>query len=106
MAVGAELPATAAAAAATTAAATAAAEATAATAAAAATRALLRLVDVQRPAAQLAPVQLRDGLLGLLVGAHLDEGKAARAARLTVGDDLGVRDGAELPEGVAQLELG
>src|SRR5262249_31089515 len=96
------LPATSAAAATTTA--TPATETT--TTAAAAARPLLGLVDRQRPAAELAAVQLVNGLLGLLVAAHLDEREAAGPAGLAVRHHLGIRDGAVLAEHLAQLELG
>src|SRR3990170_1110222 len=54
---------------------------------AAPTLALLRLTDVDLPAADLAAVQLRDGLAGLARRAHLDEAEAARPSGLAVGDD-------------------
>src|SRR5262249_38677265 len=50
-------------------------------------RALSGLAHIELPALHVAPVQRRDGLLGLVVRAHLDEPEAARASRVPVGDD-------------------
>src|SRR5262245_63664838 len=50
-------------------------------------RALLSLAHIELPAVDVAPVQGRDGLLGLAVRAHLDEPEAARAPGVAVGDD-------------------
>src|SRR5207237_884638 len=88
--------ATAAVAAATTAAAaTAVAAATTAAAAAAAAATLLRLVDLDRATVQLFSVHLGQGRHRFLVGAERYESEAARAARLTVGDDLRLVDVSE-----------
>src|SRR6266850_2537608 len=70
----------------------------AAATAAAAAGALPGLAHVQLPALQLPPVQLGDRLLGLRIGAHLDEAEAPRAARAAVGDDRGGLAGAGLGE--------
>src|SRR6185503_17162487 len=83
-----------------------AASAAATATAAAAARPLLGLIDGQRPAAELATVQLVDGLLGVLLAAHLDEREAAGPAGLAVHHHLGLGDGAALAEHFAQLELG
>src|SRR5262249_61410399 len=50
-------------------------------------RALFALAHVELPALDVAPVQRRDGLLGLVVRTHLDEPEAARAPGLAVRDD-------------------
>src|ERR687883_22770 len=65
----------------------AAVAAAAAAATAAAVFAGLRLVDGQRAPADFPAVELRDGGLTLLLGRHLDEAEAARAARVAVFDD-------------------
>src|SRR5262245_16760863 len=49
--------------------------------------ALLGLAHIELPALDVTAVQGRDGLLGLVVRAHLDEPEAARAPGLAVGDD-------------------
>ena len=88
--------------------ASAAAEATATTAAttaAAATAAgltLFGLVHANRAALNQGPVQLSDGVLSFLRGAHGHEAKAARLAALTIGDDMNVNDVADRSEGGAQ----
>src|SRR6185437_11648186 len=65
------------------------------TAAATAARALLRLVDPQRPAAEVGAVEGLDRARS--VGArHLHEAKAARPAGLAVGDERDVFHGAVL----------
>jgi hypothetical protein len=46
-----------------------------------------RFVDVQAPAAQLAAIECRDGLLGLIVVRHLHERKTPRSARIPVRHD-------------------
>src|SRR6185503_15653367 len=56
--------------------------------------AVLRLVDLERPATEILPVQLLDGGLRLVLVVDVDEGKAARPAGLLVGDDLHRADGA------------
>ena len=86
-------------AAATTAVATAAtAAAVAAATAAAALLALLGLVNAERTPVEGAAVHTLDGLRGLLGGTHGHECKTARAARLTIGDEVDVADRSELLE--------
>ena len=75
-------------------------------AAAAATATLLGLVDVDGAPIELAAIELLDRRLGLLVRAHLDEGEATRTAGVAIHHDLRVGDGPDLPEGVAQSDLG
>ena len=102
--------ATAAAAAVATAAATAAAVATAAaavaTAAAAAVLTRLGLVDLERTVLNALAVEGLDRGLGGLVRAHLDEGEAAGAARLTVHHDVDVGHLAVLGEELPDVVLG
>src|SRR5205085_9276040 len=59
------------------------------------------LVDRQGAALEHGAVEVLDG--GLAALAHLDEAEAARAARLTVLDDLGARHAAELAERLAEV---
>jgi hypothetical protein len=87
----------------TTVATTAAGSTTAATAAAAtttatatATRSLLRLIDVERAAVEHGTVHLLHRLLSVGFAAEGNETEAAAATRITVIDDLGVLDRAEL----------
>src|SRR6185312_5593795 len=61
----------------------------------------LGLVDLEGPAGELAPVQLRDGLVRLLGVGHLDESEPARTAGLPVGHHLGLDDAAQLTKEVA-----
>lgn len=72
------------------------------TAEAAGTRGALftRTGDVHREGAalDLVPVELLDGLLGLVATAHRHEGKTARTAGELVEDDLDDTDGANLAE--------
>src|SRR5437868_1508064 len=82
---------------------TTATTAPATTTATAATGALLRLVDVDRAAAELTPAQLGDGLAGLLVAAHLDEREAARPTGLPIRHHLGVGDRAVRAEDFSEL---
>ena len=86
------------AAAATTAVAAAAAAAVAAATAAAALLALLGLVNAERAPVEGAAVHTLDGLRGLLGGTHGHECKTARAARLTIRDEVDVADRSELLE--------
>src|SRR5690606_21794986 len=65
---------------------------------AAAAAPLLRQVDVQRAAVELRAVHLLHRLLGGARVGKRHEAEAAAAARVTVGDDLGVRDLAETRE--------
>src|SRR6185437_6489909 len=103
-----------AAAATTTAAAAAAVAATAAAASttsepattATAAAAILGLLHRDLASLDVAAVDLVDGLLGLVIGRHLDEAEATRAAGLAIGDDLGIGDGAERGEQLAQIQLG
>lgn len=46
---------------------------------------LLRLVDLDRAALELVPVQLRHRVRGGVSVTHRDEGEAARLARFTIG---------------------
>ena len=86
-------------AAATTAIATAAAAAAVAAAtAAAALLALLGLVNAERAPVEGPAVHTLDGLRGLLGGTHGHECKTARAARLTIRDEVDVADRSELLE--------
>ena len=55
--------------------------------------ALLGLVHTDRSSIQLGAVELLDRRLGIRIGSHLDESKAARAASVTVGHDAGTRHG-------------
>ncbi len=96
--------ATAAAAVATTAAATATA-AEAATAATTTTAAILSLFHGHLTTLHVATIQLFDGLASFVIRRHLNEAKPTRAAGLTVGDDLGVRDRAQGGEQIAQIQL-
>jgi hypothetical protein len=80
----------------TEAAATTAAEATTATTAALLT--LLRFVDAKRPTVESATIHALDRLGGFLGGSHGHEGKAARAAGLTVRDQVDIADCSELLE--------
>ena len=81
--------------AATTTATAATAAKSAATAAAATTATtILGLLHGHRATLQVAAVELLDRLAGLVFGRHLDEAEAARPAGVTVGDDLGLGDGA------------
>src|SRR5262245_28226298 len=61
----------------------------------------LGLVDRQLPALELGAVEVGDGLVGPAL--HLDEGEAARPARLAILDDLGRGHGAVLPERLAEV---
>src|SRR5262245_54077249 len=72
----------------------------------AAARALAGLGDRELTTAELVPVQLLDGTLGLLGRAHLDEPEAARLAGRAVGDDRGRLTGADAREELAQLLAG
>ena len=83
--------------AATVAAAAAVVTAAAATAAAA-LLALLGLVNAERAPVEGAAVHTLDGLRGLLGGTHGHECKTARAARLTIRDEVDVADRSELLE--------
>src|SRR5262245_32709860 len=93
---------------ATTPAATATAAAATTAEAAAATTGLLRLrlVHRERTAVELAAAELVDRGLALGLRRHLDEPEAARAARVTVGDDAAAVDRAGLREELAQIVLG
>jgi hypothetical protein len=93
------LPATAAAAAATATATTAAAAATATAATTAATAttattvlAFLCFVDADVTPVEAGAIQFLDSGLCLFVGVHLNEGEAAWAACITVGDDMAIGD--------------
>jgi hypothetical protein len=77
---------------ATTAAATTVAAAGAVAAATRARGALAGLADVDRAALDLAAAELLDGSARLGVAAHLDEGEAARSARVAIEDDLHLDD--------------
>jgi hypothetical protein len=79
----------------TTAAAATTTEATtaAATATTAAALALLRLVDAQRSAVELLAIHVLDRSLSFGIRAHLDEGEAARAARLAIAGHQDALDG-------------
>src|SRR5262249_20936300 len=74
-----------------------------AAATAAAGSALARLVHVQVAALEVAPVELLDGLLRLLVGGHLDEAEAARAAGAAGAHHRRCFAGPRLREQLAQL---
>jgi hypothetical protein len=78
------------------------------TAAAAATTAapIFRLFDRNLAALHVATVELFDRLTGLIFGRHLDEAEATRTTGLAIGDDLGIRHGAEAAKQLAQVELG
>jgi hypothetical protein len=90
---------TAAATVATAAAAITTAAATEATAAAATARlTLLRLVHAKRPAVERTTIHPFDRLGGFLGGPHGHEGEAARAAGLTVRDQVDIADRSELLE--------
>nr|WP_323137470.1 hypothetical protein [Paraliomyxa miuraensis] len=81
-------------------------EATTATATATGTGStLFGLVHAERPAVDHGSVHALDGLLGILVGAHGQEGEAPGPAGFPVGDDLGIGDHAELLEGGAEALL-
>ena len=54
-------------------------------------RSLSAIVRCEHP--QIRIVQLRHGCLRVLIGGHLDEGKAARATRLAVPHDVHRFDG-------------
>src|SRR5262249_45214526 len=82
----------------------AAAAPAAAAAGAAPVAAVLRLVHAQRALAELAAVQLRDRVLGVVV-VHLDEAEAPRAARLAVHDDRRRVHLAEAREQVLQVRV-
>jgi hypothetical protein len=60
-----------------------------------------RLVDGQGTPLELGAVQTGDGLVGAV--AHLDEGKPARPARVTVRDHLGRLDRAVVAERLGQV---
>src|SRR6185436_9294612 len=62
-----------------------------------------RFVDAQRPAADVFAIELRDGRLGFALVRHLDETETARAARLTIHEDLDGRNFAKRTEGIAKL---
>jgi len=47
-----------------------------------------RLVDVERPAVQFSPVELRDCGFGITRFGHFDESKAPRLPGVTVGDNI------------------
>ena len=64
-----------------------------------------RLVDAQVAPAELAPIELADGLLGVLI-VHLDEAEAARATGLPVGHDGGRVHRADRREQVPQIVFG
>jgi hypothetical protein len=95
------------------AAATAAATTTAVTASAtttAATAAGTRLtrpgfVDRQSAAIVILIVQIPDCLLGLGVGVHLDESESLATPCVTVGDDLGTLNGAELRKELLKIRI-
>jgi hypothetical protein len=74
-----------------------AAEATAA-ATTAALLALLGFVHAKRPTVERATIHALDRLGGFLGGSHGHEGKAARAAGLTVRDQVDITDRSELLE--------
>src|SRR5262249_30991165 len=95
-----------------------AAPAVATTAAAAFTRGTrLGLVDRQGAALERGPVERLDRRRGLAVVGHFDEPEAPRAARLPVGDDLGLRHrpvlleqtqqvvGAGIPDEIADVDV-
>ena len=78
-----------------------------AAAAAAATGALARLADGDCPALQIAAVEVAGRRAGAVLGGHLHEGEAARAARLAVHHHLHFLDLTALGlEGRAQVHLG
>ena len=61
------------------------------------------LVDVERPALQVRPVQAANGLLRGVVVGHFDETEPARSARLTVRDHLRAHDLPKGGKGITQL---
>src|SRR5205085_223677 len=73
-------------------------------AAAAAVLTGLGLVDREAAALVHGAVEGGDGLVAAVL--HLHEPEAARAARLPVGDDLGLGDPAVLPEQLAEVVRG
>ena len=79
----------------------AAAAATAATAA----RAILGDADPERPALEVAAVELGDRLLRSGVALHLHERKAARPAGLAIGDDRNRHDPPARREALGQQRL-
>src|SRR5688572_20414950 len=90
-------------AAAATAAAAAVAAATAAAAAITAVFARAGFVDSQTATVDFLPVKLRDGSLAILLGRHLDEPEAARAARLAILNHRSRLDRARLCEQLLQI---
>jgi hypothetical protein len=67
---------------------------------------LLGLVHSQRTAIEHGPVHALNCFPGSIVGVHLDEGKAARAAGLTIEDESDIRHPTESGEGVTDHVLG
>src|SRR5262245_14489386 len=82
------------------------AAATAESAASATAAALQRFLHVHRATLDFASVERADGPRCLVVGRHLDEGEAARAARLPVEDDLHLGDLSGLAEHFMKVFLG
>jgi hypothetical protein len=63
-----------------------------------------RLVDAERPATELSPVQLADGLLRVGI-VHLNEREATRPAGLAIGDQVDLVNGAKLLEKGADVSI-
>src|SRR5438034_2736444 len=72
------------------------------TAPAAARARRIRQLDLQRPAIHFLPIELLDGLCGLLGRRHLDEAEPARTAGIAIRDHRGRLDGARGGEQLAQ----
>jgi hypothetical protein len=92
--------------AAATATAAAAVSAAATTTAATTTTPVLGLFHGDLATLHVTAVELFNGLACLLLVRHLNEAEPARTPGLTIGDDLGVGDGAQTRKQLAQVELG
>src|SRR4030095_11485199 len=64
-----------------------------------------RLVDRQPPSAELLIVQLRDGVLRIVIRRHLDERETARAAGVAIAHDFDSFEMARLGEQILKILL-